>query len=503
MNERDMQETDGTDDELRPGEFWTLKLYVAGQSPRSLAAFANLKRLCTEHLPGQVHDRGDRPARAPAARGRRPDRGDPDPDPASCRRRSGRSSGTSRTRTGCWSASTSARRRPDATGGVKTTDGRGDGGPGDDGGTTHASLLRLSPEEAGETLDAIRLGQVDAFLIATPEGDRVYTLQGSEHPYLIYVRSMSEGAVTTAPDGTILFANDRFAELAGAPCNRLVGTPFARYVCPGDLDRVEALMRSGAGDRSRGEVELCPEGGGSVPVYLSVSPYVSGDVAGFCIVVTDLSEQKRTAALVESQHLTQSILERAGDAIVVLDIDGRIVLANHAAVQLAGGNPLLRPFGEVFPLDPAGPDGAATARRLRWHPRPRRRRRPGRVHPPAVDGDAPHPARERRIRARPLRRAGRLRPLHDRHHGPERERAAAHAGARRRGQFEPRAPAVRIHRQPRPPGAPADGHEPTSSSSSGGTATSSTGTRRSSSGSRSRAPSGCSSRSWTCSPTRG
>lgn len=38
---------------LQPGEFWTLKLYVAGQSPRSLAAFANLKKICTEHVPGK------------------------------------------------------------------------------------------------------------------------------------------------------------------------------------------------------------------------------------------------------------------------------------------------------------------------------------------------------------------------------------------------------------------------------------------------------------------
>lgn len=32
---------------------WTLRLYVAGQTPRSLAAFANLKRLCDEHLAGR------------------------------------------------------------------------------------------------------------------------------------------------------------------------------------------------------------------------------------------------------------------------------------------------------------------------------------------------------------------------------------------------------------------------------------------------------------------
>ena len=34
-------------------ESWRLRLYVAGQTPRSLTAFANLKRLCEEHLPGR------------------------------------------------------------------------------------------------------------------------------------------------------------------------------------------------------------------------------------------------------------------------------------------------------------------------------------------------------------------------------------------------------------------------------------------------------------------
>jgi circadian clock protein KaiB len=32
---------------------WSLRLYVAGQTPRSLAAFANLKKLCEQHLRGR------------------------------------------------------------------------------------------------------------------------------------------------------------------------------------------------------------------------------------------------------------------------------------------------------------------------------------------------------------------------------------------------------------------------------------------------------------------
>jgi len=34
---------------------WELRLYVAGQTSKSLVAFANLKRICEDHLAGQYH----------------------------------------------------------------------------------------------------------------------------------------------------------------------------------------------------------------------------------------------------------------------------------------------------------------------------------------------------------------------------------------------------------------------------------------------------------------
>lgn len=34
-------------------DMWELRLYVAGQTPKSVAAFGNLKKLCEEHLPGR------------------------------------------------------------------------------------------------------------------------------------------------------------------------------------------------------------------------------------------------------------------------------------------------------------------------------------------------------------------------------------------------------------------------------------------------------------------
>jgi len=35
------------------GEFWQLRLYIAGQTPNSVAAIANLKKICEERLQGR------------------------------------------------------------------------------------------------------------------------------------------------------------------------------------------------------------------------------------------------------------------------------------------------------------------------------------------------------------------------------------------------------------------------------------------------------------------
>src|ERR1700710_1725651 len=49
-----MTTTDGSEVAVAGSdEMWSLRLYVAGQSPKSLRAFANLTALCEEHLAGR------------------------------------------------------------------------------------------------------------------------------------------------------------------------------------------------------------------------------------------------------------------------------------------------------------------------------------------------------------------------------------------------------------------------------------------------------------------
>jgi len=53
--------------------------------------------------------------------------------------------------------------------------------------------LRRRLREAEETLNAIRDGEVDALVASGPSGEKVFTLEGAEHPYRVLVESMNEG----------------------------------------------------------------------------------------------------------------------------------------------------------------------------------------------------------------------------------------------------------------------------------------------------------------------
>jgi circadian clock protein KaiB len=42
-----------SDSHRRPAKLWQLRLYVTGQTPKSLTAFSNLKKICESHLKGR------------------------------------------------------------------------------------------------------------------------------------------------------------------------------------------------------------------------------------------------------------------------------------------------------------------------------------------------------------------------------------------------------------------------------------------------------------------
>src|SRR5690349_12052741 len=92
--------------------------------------------------------------------------------------------------------------------------------------------LRQRLEEAEETLSAIRNGEVDALVVAGPEGEAVYTLTTADYPYRLMIDEMNQGAVSVSPDSIILYSNRNFAGIVGLNGANVSGKVFGDFIAP-------------------------------------------------------------------------------------------------------------------------------------------------------------------------------------------------------------------------------------------------------------------------------
>jgi two-component system CheB/CheR fusion protein len=210
--------------------------------------------------------------------------------------------------------------------------------------------LTLRCLEAEETLRAIRSGEVDALVVAGSRGDQVFTLRGADHSYRVFLEAMHEGAATLGTDGTLLYCNRRFAEIVATPLEDVIGGSIHRFVRAADRAALDAILREGlASAVSQGELALL-RGNDLVPVYLAASLLRLEEVEAVCLVVTDLTEQKRNEQIVASEKLARSIFEHASEAIVVCDTEEQVLRASNSALRLCAGNPVGERFSTAFPL---------------------------------------------------------------------------------------------------------------------------------------------------------
>src|SRR5205823_6546393 len=99
----------------------------------------------------------------------------------------------------------------------------------------------------------------------------------------------------------ILFANEQFAGIVRRPLERVIGARFQDFVAAEDLHVVSSLLA--ATYSRKAEVRLKKDDAAAVPVYLSIENLVLDEVESLCVIVTDLSEQKRNqeiAAIMEA-----------------------------------------------------------------------------------------------------------------------------------------------------------------------------------------------------------
>lgn len=172
-------------------------------------------------------------------------------------------------------------------------------------------LARLKAAE--ETLGAIQSGEVDALVVSGRRGERVVTLKGGEPAYRMLVEAMSEGAATLSRNGAVLYCNRRFAELIGKPPGKVIGIAVQSLVAETERDRFETFLAEAQKGVAKGEFSLRRRDGSLVPVNLSLNRFRGYEGQALGMVVTDLSEQKRTQAaeIKQTEAMHRWLLERA------------------------------------------------------------------------------------------------------------------------------------------------------------------------------------------------
>lgn len=210
--------------------------------------------------------------------------------------------------------------------------------------------LRLRLDEAEQALEAIRTGEADSLVIDGPNGPRIFSLEGADHAYRIFVEAMNEGAATLGEDGTVLYCNARFAGMLDAPLEHVMGDSIRRFVPEHSRAAFTALVREAEAGESRGELELRSQRDELVPAYLSVSLIEDENRRRFCLIAADLRHQKRSEEVLAAERFARSVLEQAADAIVVCDDAGRIVRLSDSAREVCPEEPLRSRFEDAFPL---------------------------------------------------------------------------------------------------------------------------------------------------------
>ena len=205
--------------------------------------------------------------------------------------------------------------------------------------------LRQRLADAEETLRAITSGEVDALVVNTRLGQRVFTLQGADTVYRIAIENISEGAITLSPEGIILYSNHYFAQMMRANLNKVLGASIYDFVSLESRGTFADLART---DSGRAEISLRSADGIVVPTYVATKRLLLDNLVSICAVVTDLTLQKRSEEIIATGNLIQSIIGQSPNAVIVCDDIGTVIHASEAAHRLCGSNILGREVDSVL-----------------------------------------------------------------------------------------------------------------------------------------------------------
>lgn len=149
-------------------------------------------------------------------------------------------------------------------------------------------------QEAEDTLEAIRIGAVDALVVKGGDSQEIFTLKSADYMYRMLIESMNQGALTLNFDGTVLYSNKQFSSMLGLPLEKIIGESFFSFVAPEDCRGFENLIKKAKKTDCKIEINLQAARMKKLTVIVSVNTvFQEGELSYLCVVVTDMTERKR------------------------------------------------------------------------------------------------------------------------------------------------------------------------------------------------------------------
>jgi PAS domain S-box-containing protein len=190
-------------------------------------------------------------------------------------------------------------------------------------------LQRL--EEAEETLRAIRSGEIDAFVVESPAGERVFTLSGADHAYRTLIEAAQQGAATLTSDGTVSYCNRAFAAIFNRTQWDIAGTRITSLLPFNQQHLFESLLGRSQTQNGQSEFLLESPAGAFQTIHLALTPMLLGNLPAICLIVTDVTKQKEHQDLQDSNRRKDEFLAMLAHELrnPLAPISNAIAILNH------------------------------------------------------------------------------------------------------------------------------------------------------------------------------
>ncbi len=181
---------------------------------------------------------------------------------------------------------------------------------------------------------------------------RLKTLQR----YADFFESAADGIVVVDHEARLLFTNPKAREITGYTESELRGETFKAIIGGGQRERLQAVKAGFAnGVYPQGvDITIRHKKGHSVTLSSNFNSVLREEGAVLCSFRDVTAERETEAELLKTKNFLQRVIDSSVDGIVSADMQGRILLSNHAAERIYGRTAQEMLGSNVTALYPAG-----------------------------------------------------------------------------------------------------------------------------------------------------